>query len=72
MPYPIDFEPTDTVTATVNTFMLGNKDDEFLEYYRSKNIVVGASYKSDDIKITKGDNKDLLSLILNVRYKLYN
>ena len=49
LPYPIDFEPTDTVTATLNTFMLGNEDDEFLEYYRSKNIVVGASYKSDDI-----------------------
>lgn len=72
LPYPIDLEPTDTVTATLNTFMLGNEDDEFLEYYRSKNIVVGASYKSDDIKIAKGDNKDLLSLILNVRYKLYN
>lgn len=50
LPYPIDFEPTDTVTATLNTFMLGNEDDEFLEYYRSKILLSAQAIKATTSK----------------------
>jgi len=69
---PIDIEPTDTVTLTVDTFLLGNEDDEFLEYYRSKNILVGGTLSGDEIKTVKSDSKSIRSLILDVRYRLFN
>lgn len=69
---PIDLEPTDTLTVKLDTYVLGTEDDEFLEYYRSKNILVGGTFNGDDAQVIKGNNKNINSLILKVRYKLYN
>ncbi len=69
---PVDLEPTDTLTAKLDTYVLGAEDDEFLEYYRSKNILIGGIFNGDDTQVVKGNNKSISSLILKVRYELYN
>lgn len=70
--FPVGLEPTDTFTAELNTFSLGTEDDEYLEYYRSKNIFIGATFKDENVKIVKGNRRTPSSMILKARYELFN
>lgn len=66
---PIDFEPTDTISANIKVFLLGADEEEYVNYYKSKNLSFGA-YAVDDVKIEKANNFSPLQLILKFRSKM--
>lgn len=70
---PIDLEPTDTITVKLNTFMLSSGDDSYEEYYKSKDLTVGATlFYEEDYILEKATSRSLESYILLLRYNLFN
>ncbi len=68
---PLDLEPTDRITVDVKSFLLGTTGDEYLNYYKSKGLMLGG-FTTGDAEIKKGVCTDLYDEILNIRYKMIN
>ncbi len=68
---PLDLKPTDRVTVNTKSFLLGTTDDEYLNYYRSKGLMLGGLVNGN-AKIEKGVCTEGRDEILNIRYKMIN
>lgn len=66
---PVDFEPTDKITANVKLFTLGRDNDIYLKHYKSSALSLGA-YPCGALEIQKSANHGLGQLILKLRVKM--
>ncbi len=68
---PLDVGPPDRVTAEMQLFQLGGQTDdiEIAEYYRAKNLTVGA-YATGEISVTRDVRTDFPAFILQFRQAL--
>lgn len=67
---PINLNPTDRITTEVKLFLLGEDNDEMLEYYKSKSLLLGGYSTGEAIKIEKSQMVGIKSKILLLRQTL--
>ncbi len=68
---PIDFKPTDKITAKVKVFLLGADDETYLNYYKSKALTLGA-FPTGEVAVQNSASIRIDRLILLLREKMKN
>lgn len=68
----LELSPTDDFTVKVETFTLGNDDESMMDYYRAKNLCLGAKFNDANVEIHKGAKLDFSSVMLLLRSKMAN
>lgn len=68
---PLELEPTDTVTVNAWVFKLGSNGDSYLDYYKSRNLFLGAKVRNpNEAIINERSHITPSSLLLSLRYRL--
>ncbi len=66
---PLQAEPYDTINTEATIYILGNNNEDSLQYYKTTGVFLGA-YSYSDITVISTQNKPLMYQILSIKQAL--